>query len=109
MAMTALVASLSIGSRRTFAQELKGSDGGVPDAEPATDAGPAAVSPPQLIQSSEADYPEAARKEGLEATVQLTLTVDTQGRVTTAEVIAPAGHGFDEAAQAALLRFRFRP
>lgn len=42
-------------------------------------------------------------------TVALRLTLDADGRVLAAEVVEPAGHGFDEAARDALLRSRFRP
>ncbi len=39
----------------------------------------------------------------------LRLTLDATGRVTDAEVNEPAGHGFDEAASSAALRFVFEP
>jgi len=41
--------------------------------------------------------------------VVLRLTIDETGHVTEAEVIEPAGHGFDEAAQAAAMQFTFEP
>ena len=67
------------------------------------------LTPPELLQDAEAEYPRAARAQRLEATVVLKLTIDTQGTVSDAEVIEPAGHGFDEAARQASLRFRFAP
>jgi TonB family protein len=67
------------------------------------------LTPPELLQDAEADYPEEARAARLEATVVLKLTIDAQGVVSDAEVIEPAGHGFDEAARQASLRFRFAP
>jgi TonB family protein len=68
-----------------------------------------ALTPPELLQDAEAAYPQEARAERLEATVLLKLTIDTQGAVSDAEVLEPAGHGFDEAARQAALRFRFVP
>ncbi len=79
-------------------------------AEPAAPA-PAAprLVPPELLEASEAKYPEEARAQGIQATVLLQLAIDADGVVSEATVLEPAGHGFDEAAQAAALRFRFRP
>lgn len=69
----------------------------------------AQVSPPVLIENAEAEYPPAAAAEHRTAVVGLQLTVDAQGVVTKADVIEPAGFGFDEAAQQAALRLRFSP
>ena len=57
--------------------------------------------PPELLERVDAPYPEQARHERLEATVGLRLTIDVEGRVSEAEVIEAAGHGFDEAARQA--------
>lgn len=67
------------------------------------------VEPPRLLGSVNAEYPPEARAAGLEATVALRLTIDKEGRVVEAEVVEPAGHGFDEAARAAVLNARFEP
>ena len=67
------------------------------------------IEPPHLIAPVEADYPASAAGLGIEATVLLRITVDKTGRVTAAEIIEPAGHGFDEAARDAALRLRFEP
>ncbi|AUX23109.1 TonB family protein [Sorangium cellulosum] len=67
------------------------------------------VHPPELIERVEAAYPEGARAAGKEGSVVLRLTIDAGGRVTRAEVATPAGHGLDEAAREAALRFRFTP
>lgn len=64
---------------------------------------------PELVHFENTAYPPEAEKQGLEATVVLRLTVDKQGNVSAAEVMEPAGHGFDEAAQAAALKFKFKP
>ncbi|MCP3144858.1 TonB-dependent siderophore myxochelin receptor MxcH [Pyxidicoccus xibeiensis] len=72
-------------------------------------AAPPALEPPKLLEFFAATYPAEAERARLEATVLLRLTLDARGQVTEAEVLAPAGHGFDEAAREAALRFRFEP
>lgn len=92
-------------SRAAHAQNPPSNIGAPPDGVP---NGPS-VQPPRLLESSEATYPETARAERREATVVLRLTIDVEGRVTLADVVEAAGHGFDEAAREAALRFRFAP
>ena len=79
-------------------------------AEPAKEAPkkPVMVAP-QLTHFENADYPPEAAKAGLQADVKLKLTIDREGNVSKAEVIEPVGNGFDEAAQAAALKFKFTP
>lgn len=82
----------------------------VPSAAPgAGNPGAPAIEPPRLVEFVEALYPPQAELERREATVELRLTLDAQGAVIAAEVTTPAGHGFDEAAREAALRFRFEP
>ena len=65
---------------------------------------------PKLAEFVDAPYPDAAKAEKLEAAVPLVLTIDATGTVTAAVVEgAPVGHGFDEAAIAAALKFGFEP
>jgi TonB family protein len=64
---------------------------------------------PVLEHFVEATYPEQARLDGLEARVLLEVDISASGEVTRAVVLAPAGHGFDEAAVEAVLHFRFSP
>jgi TonB family protein len=64
---------------------------------------------PEQTKFVEATYPEEAKAAGLQAEVLLFLDIDKTGKVLKAEVSEPAGHGFDEAAQAAALGFEFRP
>ncbi len=64
---------------------------------------------PKLVHFQEAPYPPEALQQGLTADVVLGLTIDATGKVTQADVLQPAGHGFDEAAQAAALQFTFEP
>jgi TonB family protein len=67
------------------------------------------IKDPVLVDFVEATYPAEAFKEGLEATVVLKLTIDREGHVTKVEIPEPVGHGFDEAARDAALKFRFEP
>jgi TonB family protein len=80
-------------------------------AQPAPPAPPTPpdVQMPQLVHFESAPYPPDAQQRGLQADVVLRLTIDVAGNVTQAEVMEPAGHGFDEAARQAALKFRFSP
>ena len=78
------------------------------------DERPEGETPPQLVPPSiaefvEATYPPDAEAQGLEANVELEITIGADGLVTDARVVTPAGHGFDEAALEAVRRFRFEP
>jgi TonB family protein len=77
--------------------------------EPAEPAGKSVIVEPKLVHFENADYPSEAQARGLQAQVVLKLTIDRQGKVTRTEVVEPAGHGFDEAARAAALKFVFEP
>ena len=79
------------------------------DGERATENMPTEVHPPELLEAPPPDYPAEALRERIEGTVVLRVTVDTDGSVAEAEVIEPAGYGFDESARATALRTRYRP
>jgi TonB family protein len=64
---------------------------------------------PVLVTFEQAPYPEEAFAQKLTGDVVLQLDIDADGHVTAAEIKTPAGHGFDEAARTAALRFVFRP
>lgn len=85
------------------------SPGGVADLP--VEAGGSVVSP-VLIESSGVQpvYPEEALSAGLEGLVVLEVVVDERGRVgDKITVVRRLGHGFDEAAVAAVRKWRFRP
>jgi protein TonB len=65
---------------------------------------------PQLIKMVTPEYPEIARKAGVEGRVHLQIVVDEEGNVLQAEVIlaSPAGI-FEEAAIKAILQWKFKP
>jgi TonB family protein len=92
--------------------QLRARDAAPGEAMPPEENGPperAPVRMPELTTFVEAAYPPEALAQKLEADVVLGLTIDPEGRVTAADVVEPAGHGFDEAARDAALRFRFTP
>lgn len=64
---------------------------------------------PELASEVKIPYPDDARRAGVEGTVTLSITVDLEGRVVSARVLNGPGHGLNEAARGAILRFRFRP
>jgi TonB family protein len=64
---------------------------------------------PELLGFVQASYPSWAEEHGLEATVEMRLTVDVWGEVVDVQVLGPAGFGFDEAAVEAVWQFRFTP
>jgi TonB family protein len=67
------------------------------------------VKAPELLEFVQAPYPPEAESQGITGTVKLAIEIDTTGAVTHVDVLAPAGHGFDEAAVAAASAFRFSP
>jgi TonB family protein len=92
-----------------------GGEGAVPRGPGTAVVRPSAGQPEQKIvmprqtKFVEATYPPDAQKAGIQAEVILYLNIDKTGKVTRAEVAAPAGHGFDEAAVQAALGFEFEP
>nr|WP_267968688.1 TonB-dependent siderophore myxochelin receptor MxcH [Myxococcus stipitatus] len=94
-------------------EAVSGERPGTPAPAPAVPAPESPASPalvaPRLLQFVEATYPVEAEQARVEATVRLRLTLDAQGTVTAVDVLEGAGHGFDEAARDAALRFRFEP
>jgi TonB family protein len=69
-------------------------------------AGPLA---PRLKDHPPPVYPEQALAARISGTVVLELTIDETGHVTDVSVLTPAGHGFDEAAVAAVKTWTFDP
>ncbi|HEY0195400.1 MAG TPA: TonB family protein, partial [Kofleriaceae bacterium] len=65
--------------------------------------------PPQVLQAQAPDYPPAALAAGKEARVKVRIHIDAAGTVTSVDVVAPVGDGFDEAAVAAAMQYVFDP
>ena len=78
-----------------------------PEAQPPPE--PKLTRPPAVQRFVEAAYPPEAEAQKLEGRVLLSIDISATGEVTRAEVLEAAGHGFDEAALAAIRQFRFTP
>jgi TonB family protein len=84
------------------------SGGATPPAPPAADTNGAALAP--ILQAHpDPVYPEDALRDRISGTVGLEIVVDEAGRVADAKVVQTAGHGFDEAALAAVKSWSFAP
>lgn len=55
------------------------------------------------------DYPAAARREGIEGTVTLRVTIDEEGKVIQAAVLQGLGYGLDEVARRLMRSCPFSP
>ena len=82
---------------------------GPPPAAPSAAEPNAVAVAPVLQEHSQPIYPAVAQRDGISGTVGLELLVDETGRVVDAKVVQPAGHGFDEAALAAVQGWTFVP
>ncbi len=69
----------------------------------------AGITMPRVISTEDAEYPPDALAEGRQATLELFVTVAEDGTVAAAEVATSAGVEFDEAALAAIRKWRFEP
>lgn len=70
------------------------------------------ITPPVLLSGGEAEYPERARLEGVEAEVVLEIDIDVEGEVEGVSILVsaqPEGYGFDDAAVEAANIFKFKP
>jgi TonB family protein len=54
-------------------------------------------------------YPELAKENGIQGTVEVQITVDEFGEVTNAEVVKGIGYGCDETARIAVYYTKFKP
>ncbi len=61
------------------------------------------------VQNVRAVYPPIALRMGMEGDVSLRIEVDTEGKVTKAEITKSGGAGFDEEALKAVRQSRFEP
>lgn len=75
----------------------------------ASDQARSQISLPVPISTPEAAYSAEARRAKINGIVLLSLTVDTEGIPKDIRVLRPLGHGLDEAAVAAVRKYRFRP
>ncbi len=64
---------------------------------------------PVMLGEVKIPYPDDAKKNEIEGSVRLKVTLDPVGQVTEVAVISGPGYGLNEAAREALRRFRFKP
>jgi len=64
---------------------------------------------PVVVRSIMPEYPENARREGIQGTVFVRVLVDTTGRVAEAGVFTSVHPALDSAAVAAARQWRFKP
>ena len=103
----AALAALAVWPGVAFAQ----SQGGRVDTPPppAPVVKPQLTAPPELLEGAPPEYPVEAYAAGLEADVTVKIHIGADGVVTQVDVSTPVGHGFDEAAVAAVMKYRFKP
>ena len=70
---------------------------------------PCSRSRPRSSKAVEPVYPPEALDAKLSADVTMMIDIDATGHVTKVDVPKPVGHGFDEAAKAAVLQYEFSP
>ena len=64
---------------------------------------------PKLVEFVEAPYPESEKAAGKMASVVLQIAITDKGTVEDVAVITSAGLAFDQAAEAAVAKFKFEP
>jgi protein TonB len=77
--------------------------------EPETPEFVAYDTPPMLIETIEPQYPDIARRAGIEGTVFVRVLVDVDGRVLDARIEKGINEALDRAAVDAAMRSRFSP
>ncbi|HEY4184721.1 MAG TPA: TonB family protein [Polyangia bacterium] len=82
---------------------------GVPPPPAPSAPAPKLTKAPALRRAAEPTYPAEALAEKLSADVKMMVDLDAGGRVTAVEIVQPVGHGFDDAAKVAMLRYEFSP
>ena len=66
--------------------------------------------PPTLLRGDTLNYPEAARNQGLQGSVEVAYDVSAEGRVINAQIVSAEPSGvFEDAALSAVRSWRFRP
>ncbi len=109
--ITLLVSSLAASAESAVDQSAP--QPSAPEGSPTGAAAPAPTGvltkAPVLKQFVDAPYPAEAQAAKLEGTVTLEIEIGADGKVSNPVVVVPAGHGFDEAALAAVAQFEFEP
>ena len=71
--------------------------------------GSSLVEPPSIRTRTDPVYPEAARRAGIEGTVELEVAIDAAGKVTDVEVVRGLPFGVSDAAANAVRHWTYRP
>lgn len=64
---------------------------------------------PTPVHTRAPDYPESLRRAGVSGIVSINVTIDENGDVTHATVAKSSDAGFEQAAIAAVTRWKFKP
>jgi periplasmic protein TonB len=64
---------------------------------------------PQVANEVKIPYPDEAKKAGIEGEVVLSIRIDAAGDVVSVQVLSGPGYGLNEAAAAAIRRFKWTP
>jgi TonB family protein len=67
------------------------------------------VTPPRLIDAPAPEFSKEARRQHIGGTVELAITVTSEGKVTRMRVLKSLGYGLDEKAIDAVRRWKFQP
>ena len=67
------------------------------------------MTPPKLVTYTTPEYPEEARRRGIEGVVTIQAEFDADGHFKVLRVLKGLGYGLDEAALKALQGWRFAP
>ena len=70
---------------------------------------PGLLEPAAVVSRTDPVYPEAARRAGIEGTVELEVSIDAAGRVTDVEVVRGLPLGVSESAAESVRRWTWRP
>ena len=76
---------------------------------PAAAPAPVLTKKPAVRKTVEPVYPPEALDAQLSADVAMVIDIDATGHVAKVDVPKPVGHGFDEAAKAAVMQYEFSP
>ena len=107
--MALVVAATAAWPAPARAQDFAQPNADKPDEAPPPPPAPKLTKPPAITKSVDPVYPPEALAEKLSADVTMMIDIDVDGHVSGVQVTKPAGHGFDEAAIAAVNEMEFSP
>jgi TonB family protein len=103
LALVSAIGAVFLAEAPARAQDTRREEGTTTQVKPA----PKVTKAPVLIEGAAPEYPAAALAAGLEASVKVRIHIDATGAVSAVDVVEPVGNGFDEAAVAAAMKYRF--